>query len=465
MRGPKQRFRREAGGKILVPENGTVPEERGPHHDVLLTYLSQNEIAQSFHRSLIDMLGFDLMEGGARLKQWVNLRTGALNLVDSRNRCCELLLEDGKLEWLLTIDADMGFERDLLHRMLAVADPEKRPIIGALCFAMREIGQDGLGGMRTFPSPTIFNWTDIGQEDGHERMVGVDHYPANALIPAGATGGACLLIHRSVLEKLIAQFGTWFDRLPDPSGVGFQGEDISFFVRCRDLGIPLFIHTGIRTTHMKTVWLAETDFWSSRLVREPATETMELRLLRWGGTPGDQEAPDPFTSLAATTGLVQLETYPDPDPPWVLLAPRNVRFRPGWIDAAQDVARRYGAQVVGLNDLTDSGSRGESTQVVMVRRSYLAETGATWDGPGTLIAGCYSEGLWQDEIITAAKLRNVYQAALGAHVELLAAPARTAEQTAALEADARLFKARLRTALATTQNVPIRIEGLEPAEV
>src|ERR1039458_5968774 len=54
--------------------------------------------------------------------------------------------------------------------------------------------------------------------------------------------------------------------------------------------------------------------------------------------------------------------------PWVLLVGDDVRFRPSWLDHAQDVARRYKPAVVGTNDLANPRTiRGEHATHMLIR--------------------------------------------------------------------------------------------------
>jgi hypothetical protein len=415
--------------------------------NVLLAYLHPNEVSASFHKSLISLLAHDIA-GERRLHTWAEIKCTSMGIPEGRNDACKTLLS-GPCEWLFFLDADMGFEPYVLEMLLSVADPAERPIVGGLAFAQREIGADGSNGMRCFPAPTILDW--IEHDDGIRRFTGRMHYPVNALVECGATGGACVLIHRSVIESVLAKYGeAWFDRLPDPGGGALMGEDVSFFDRTRELGIPCHVHTGIRTTHFKHLWLAEDDFWTS-FVAPPATEEVDVIVPVLHRPQNVQRF---MESLRASTGLATAwfvcedddddeiaevlarggEVLSNPDAhtfaekvnvayeatsaPWLLLVGDDVRFRPGWLDHAQDVGRRYGAQVVGTNDLANPRvMRGEHATHPMVRRSYVDELGASWDGPGVVCHEGYKHWFVDDELVGVAKQRGVFQPAYAAQVE------------------------------------------------
>jgi GT2 family glycosyltransferase len=424
-------------------------------NDVLLGYLHPNEVTASFHKSLIDLIGYDL-SGPRRLHSWAMVKCGSLGIAAGRNDMVKRFLE-GPCEWLFMLDADMGFEPHTLDSLLSVADPEKRPMVGGLAFAQRESVADQMNGFRCFPRPTILDM--FLHDDGVERFTGRAHYPVNSLVRCGATGGAILLLHRSALETVRDRFGeAWFEQIRDPNG-SMMGEDVSFFARTHELDIPLHVHTGIRTTHFKHLWLAEDDFWMS-FIPPPATERVDV-IVPVLHRP--QNVRPLMESLRASTGLATAWFVGEEDDneehvevvanggqwisgpnahtfaekvnlayrrlamqgnpmgaPWVLLVGDDVRFRPGWLDHAQDVARRYDAKVVGTNDLANPRVvRGEHATHPLISRAYIDEHGASWDGPGVVCHDGYHHWHVDDEIVVAAKQRGVFQAAMGSQVEHL----------------------------------------------
>jgi hypothetical protein len=54
----------------------------------------------------------------------------------------------------------------------------------------------------------------------------------------------------------------------------------------------------------------------------------------------------------------------------------------------------------------------------LIRRSYIDEVGASWDGPG-IVCHEYGHQFVDDEIVAAARQRGVWQMALGSIVEHL----------------------------------------------
>jgi hypothetical protein len=106
--------------------------------------------------------------------------------------------------------------------------------------------------------------------------------------------------------------------------------------------------------------------------------------------------------------------------PWLFLVGSDVVFHPGWLDHAQAAAHGGRFHVVGTNDLGNPRvMAGEHATHLLVRRSYIDEVGASWDGPGVVCHEGYGHMFVDDEIVEAARRRGVFAAALGSRVEHL----------------------------------------------
>lgn len=336
---------------------GYVHDFRGPSH--------------SWYVSIWMMKNYDAERGHIIRAEFTDQLSKVDGIPAARNEVVRQFLASD-CEWLLMVDRDMGFPPDALYRLLSAADPVDRPIVGALCFASWATQGDGMGGWRTEPMPTILR----GNGDGLGTL---ELYPVDMVIRADATGAAFLLIHRSVLEKLERDWFTPFVK----DGVQEMGEDVSFCVRAGRAGFPLHIHTGVKTSHHKDVWLSEADYWRSYRP-PPATE--------WTGVVVNGEPDLDFVaSLMASTGMASLDAADDESVPWLFLTGDDVTFAPGWLDHAQHVAKSFDADVVQVN------GRG-----VLVRRELAVKFGDDWPG-----------------LVADAKERGTFQVALGAVVEVV----------------------------------------------
>jgi hypothetical protein len=396
----------------------------------------------------MDLIQFEQMNGEGRLQQWGAMRTPGYEIPKARNDLAEQFLENTDCEWFFSVDADMGFAPWTLAQLMTVAAEKDLKLLGGLCFAYKELGMDSMNGIRAHPLPTIYQYLPTPDGSGHD-FVGRAHYPVNELVRTAATGMACLLIHRTVFEKVAEKHGpTWFDRLPGSKGM--RGEDISFCLRAGSAGFPVWVHTGIRTNHHKNIWVSEVDFWES-FHAPPATHPVDVVVPTVKARVGN--IPDLAASLKATTGLARLILVVDDDEhsdelsgygttvvfpgsfarkinhayewsaenspaPWFQVVGDDCRFHPGWLDHSEHVARLYGAKVVGSNDLAnDRVIKGEHATHWMIARDYIDEQGASWDGPGVVAHEGYRHWYVDDEIVHAARQRGVFQMALGAKIE------------------------------------------------
>lgn len=258
---------------------------------VTVAFVHSNEVTYSWHHSMVELIGFDMASHGRVLRGgYVAMRAGTDGIVEARNTAVRQFLSDDIADWLMWVDTDMGFPLDTVDRLFDAADPTERPIVGALCFSQRETTTDGIGGWRCSATPTIFDWatvdvydeasdatqslrTKIGEQQGF--AVRWD-YPANTVTRCSGTGSACVLIHRSVFEAIETKFGpAWYNRVPNMTTGQLISEDLSFCVRAGALDIPVHVHTGVRTSHQKRVWLAEEDYWRQRAVDPPPVKLPE----------------------------------------------------------------------------------------------------------------------------------------------------------------------------------------------
>lgn len=236
---------------------------------VTVAYVHSNDVAYSWHHSMVEMIGHDFAHEGRIVRGgYIAMRCGAAGLVEARNQAITEFLAERDADWLLWLDTDMGFPADLCELLIGAADPVERPIVGALCFTQRETEPDGMGGWRCRAVPTIFDWARLTTGEGF--LVRWD-YPRDTVVRCAGTGSAAVLIHRSVFSKIAAKYGPcWYDMAPNPTTGQLIGEDLSFCARAGAAGVPVHVHTGVITSHMKRVWLSENDYDAARLGDVPS---------------------------------------------------------------------------------------------------------------------------------------------------------------------------------------------------
>jgi hypothetical protein len=466
---------------------------------VTVAYVNDDHPTYSWHHSMVELIGYDLANHGRIMRGgYIAYRYGTDGLVDARNKAVEQFLSDRDADWLFWIDTDMGFTADTIDRLMEVADPVERPIVGGLCFTQRETAEDGMGGWRTAAAPTIFDWLHLEGQQGYAIRW---DYPLDTVTRCAGTGSACILIHRSVFERMFKQYGAaWYDRAYNPSMKKETSEDLSFCMRALALDIPVHVHTGVKTSHMKKVWLSEVEY---RAQRPPAPAVDETAVI----VPvmkRPQNAEPFMRSLRASTGLAKVFAVADADdaetaqawrqagaevlvmpegdragtfaekvnfgyqcitaapgqllpqrtvdpeaaagveellkeqlraphrtlmlpplgiiaqaPEWLFVVGDDVRFHPGWLDHAQAAAADQ-FHVVGTNDLANPRvMAGKHATHLLIRRSYVDEMGASWDGPKVVAHEGYRHWWVDDEIVAAARQRGVWTMAINSTVEHL----------------------------------------------
>jgi hypothetical protein len=295
------------------------PAPPTPAQAVTATWVHGDQVSYSFMHSLLETLGLDMATSGRLLVGgYISIRYGTDGLPYARNLAVRNFLADHASDWLFMADTDMGWPADTVERLFAAAHPADRPIVGALCFAQIEQQPDGLGGWMTVPTPTIYDWAKVpaapdAPPGGPAEQMGFAvryDYPPNALTRCAGTGAACVLIHRNVFTRLAEKYGpVWFDRVPNTTTGQLIGEDLSFFLRCGTLGIPVHVDTGVRTSHLKRVWLGEEQYAAARLAYPDAPPaTVPVTPMQPGPEPGPGPGPDPGPGAGAEP---ETETAPE----------------------------------------------------------------------------------------------------------------------------------------------------------
>lgn len=239
---------------------GETPEAiGGPTGDgmVQVAYAHGTTVSHSWHNSLMNMVAYDKAVGLNVISSapFQVFCSGPHGLVEGRNLAVKHFLDETPHEWMFWVDTDMGFEPDALDSLLAAADPGARPVVGGLCFALKHTRADGMGGWSVKPLPTIFGLAK--DPEGRIGFVNRSIYNPNTVMQVAGTGSAFILIHRSVLEAIREKHGdVWYDLICYENGRSIS-EDLSFCWRVTDALAPIFVHTGVKTTHHKQIWVGE----------------------------------------------------------------------------------------------------------------------------------------------------------------------------------------------------------------
>lgn len=205
--------------------------------DVVVCYCHPDTNASQFTATMIAATDYDAMKR-KRILNHVGFQGGP-RISEARNWLAAKVLDHAYSNWMWMVDADMAPQPDLLYRMLDVADSDPNVrFLGALAF---------IGGRTWDLRPNIY--TEPRQ--GHFELA--HEYPEDSLVKVAATGAACMLVHREVLEEIRKIHGNepkvWFKEV-ERNGNDY-GEDITFCQRVREVGYDIYVHTGIEVGHLK----------------------------------------------------------------------------------------------------------------------------------------------------------------------------------------------------------------------
>jgi GT2 family glycosyltransferase len=223
-----------------------MPHGRQPPQHAAAGYVHGGTVRAEFAASL---LALARKQGGTRVDVFLAAPSGP-NISEARNLLVRRFLEETRAAWLWMLDTDMVFAPDALDRLVAAASEDAAPIVGALCYSQDEAGGD--------PHPTMY---ELVEQDGQPGFARYRTWAEGALVPVAATGAACLLMHRTALERIEAAAGQrdraapWFRE--SVMGAALVGEDMTFCLRAGAAGIPVHVHTGVEVGHMKPVMLGK----------------------------------------------------------------------------------------------------------------------------------------------------------------------------------------------------------------
>jgi hypothetical protein len=213
---------------------------------VVVSYVHPGWVQHTFMQSLLLAMSHDRRAEEPVISGVMPVRYRPIGIAHVRNQAVSEFLAGGG-EWLWFVDTDMGFRPDALSCLLASADPVERPVVGALCYGVVEEEPDDMGGVATRVFPTLHGWVD----DAKVFTEWEGPVPSGLVRVAG-TGAACLLVHRSALERV--DDGAWFDPIVDGTGT-LVGEDLSFCWRLMGAGVPVHVDTRVPTNHQKQFWI------------------------------------------------------------------------------------------------------------------------------------------------------------------------------------------------------------------
>ena len=311
----------------------TIPRSR-----VWVLNVNPGHVATEFADSLMAAAVADVREGWGCFAGKYEIRSGA-NVAHARNTIAAQFLDTTDGDWALFIDSDMVFPEDTIVRMLSAAVQADTKIIGALCVA---VDKDG-------PRPTIY------QHAPHAVTWQVLDYPDATLLQVAATGTACLMIHRSVLEAMRDQSPDnqafcWFQESVTKGR--WVSEDIEFCLRAGKLGHSVYVDTTLQVGHAKwgRVWWPEDIRTGAGSPKRPIVAVIPTK--GTGGMVADLVGQLAAQGEAAEIVVVNNGEVSDELPATVLAGEPEAGIHAWWNQGAEHAIERHGhrVHVAFLND-------------------------------------------------------------------------------------------------------------------
>lgn len=171
------------------------------------------------------------------------LRSQGNQIGRQRETIVKAWYEQNKSDWILWVDSDVVISPEMFLKLWDKRDAVDKPVLTGVYFTT-DTPEEPL----MVPSPTVFEFVINGNEVGIKRL---HPLPKNKFLQVGAAGMGFVLMHRSVITRIL-------DVEPNSPiftevGVAksFMGEDIFFFALCHKAQVPVWCDTSALVPHMK----------------------------------------------------------------------------------------------------------------------------------------------------------------------------------------------------------------------
>ena len=168
------------------------------------------------------------------------MRVSGNQIARQRQNLIDMWYESETSDWLLWLDSDVVLTKEILLKLWNGRDAKERPLLTGVYMVTKQNESSMMQ-----PLPDIFIDTDE-----HFTIQFIHPMPHDKLIKIDSAGFGLLLMHRDVVTKLREKWTIFFYEDME-SEDRFLGEDIHFFKKCKQMGIPLWADTSCVAKHMK----------------------------------------------------------------------------------------------------------------------------------------------------------------------------------------------------------------------
>lgn len=177
------------------------------------------------------------------VKVATTLRSQGNQIGRQRETIVKAWYEQNKSDWILWVDSDVVISPETFLKLWDKRDAVDKPLLTGVYFTT-DTPEEPL----MVPSPTVFEFVVNGNEIGIKRL---HPLPRDKFIQVGAAGMGFVLMHRSVITRILEVK----PNTPIFTEVGvnksFMGEDIFFFALCNEAEVPVWCDTSALVPHMK----------------------------------------------------------------------------------------------------------------------------------------------------------------------------------------------------------------------
>ena len=187
------------------------------------------------------LIGVTLSAGANGIDIVASLRVQGNQIGKQRQILFDHWADSTSTDWLLWIDSDISLSIEIVKKLWDTADKNTKPIVSGIYFVSKSTDNELME-----PYPVIFN--DIDKQ----TIQYIHPLPENQIIKIDSSGMGLVLMHRSIISKLREKFPNQ-SVFAEENGLdkNFVSEDIAFFRKVKEVGIPVYAHTGAIAKHIK----------------------------------------------------------------------------------------------------------------------------------------------------------------------------------------------------------------------
>ncbi len=182
-----------------------------------------------------------IIDSGVKFES--TIRSGGNQIARQREHVIRYWYEQNKSEWLLWVDSDIVLSAEKFLRLWNKKDKDKHPIITGVYFTSKNPEEPLM-----VPEPTVFDFVESGDVIAIKP---IHPLPKDKFIKVAAAGMGFVLMHRSVVDKIIEAVPDVAMFMEAGTEKSFIGEDIYFFALCGKAGVEVWCDTGATVPHIK----------------------------------------------------------------------------------------------------------------------------------------------------------------------------------------------------------------------